>query len=96
MRRLIIWLIVLALLGGGGFWAYQKFFKKEAPSKTALTDFAYVGSITSKVEGSGLTKARNSKTISVPYQGTILELLVEEGQQVYAGDPLYTVDSPAA
>ncbi len=96
IRRLIIWLIVLALLGGGGWWAYQKFFKKEAPTKTALTDFVSIGSITSKVEGSGLTKARNSKTISVPYQGTILELLVEEGQQVYAGDLLYTVDSPAA
>ena len=95
IRRLIVWLVVLALLGGGGWFGYQRFKPKEA-EKEALTDFATVGSITSKVEGSGLTKAKDSRTISITTAGTLIELLVEEGQQVMAGDPLFTIDSPAA
>lgn len=96
VRRLIIWLIVLGLLGGGGYWAYQKFFNKPEASQEALTDFVTYNSITSRVEGSGLTKAAKSSTVSIGTAGTMIEVFVEEGQQVYAGDPLFTIDSPAA
>lgn len=95
LRRRIIWLVILALLAGGGYYGYKQ-FKGKTPQQEALTDFAYIGSITAKVEGSGLTKAKSSKTITLTTAGTVMEVFVEEGQQVFAGDPLFTIDSPTA
>ena len=54
------------------------------------------GSITSTVEGSGLTKAKNSETITLTTAGMVQEVLVTEGQQVTAGTPLFVSDSEAA
>ena len=49
-----------------------------------MTTTVYRGSIQSTVEGYGLTKAKDSATIT-PGTGTILELFVQEGDQVTAG-----------
>jgi len=54
------------------------------------------GSITSTVDGSGLTKAKSSETITLTTTGTVLDVLVTEGEVVTAGTPLFTIDSPAA
>ena len=61
-----------------------------------VTDFVQYGAITAKVEGSGLTKAKSSESISITTAGTVLEVMVTEGQEVTVGTPLFTVDSPAA
>jgi len=61
-----------------------------------VVDVVQYGSITSVVEGSGLTKAKNSETITLTTAGTVMDVFVTEGQQVNAGDPLFTIDSPAA
>ncbi len=63
---------------------------------SAATDFATYSSITSKVEGSGLSKARNSETLSLTTSGTVMDVYVAEGDEVHAGDPLFLIDSPAA
>ena len=56
-----------------------------------MTDFVTRGSIQSMVEGSGTTKAKDSATVT-PGSGTILELFVQEGDQVTAGQQLYRMD----
>lgn len=61
-----------------------------------LTDEVRYGAITSTVEGSGVTRARDSETLTVPFAGTVVEVLVEEGDEVSAGQPLYTIDSEDA
>ena len=48
------------------------------------------------VESSGLTKAKNSETITLTTAGTVMDVFVTEGQMVTAGDPLFVIDSPAA
>ena len=60
-----------------------------------MTTTVYRGSIQSTVEGYGLTKAKDSATIT-PGTGTILELFVQEGDQVTAGQQLYRMDDTAA
>ena len=35
IRRLIVWLVVLALLGGGGWFGYQRFKPKEAEKEAS-------------------------------------------------------------
>ena len=92
--RIIIAVVVLAIIAavlvkvlGGG---------KTAGEQEVVVDMVQYGSITSMVEGSGLTKAKNSETITLTTAGTVLDVFVTEGQQVMAGDPLFTIDSPAA
>ncbi len=53
------------------------------------------GSIQSMVEGSGMTRARNSASVT-PGSGTILELYVQEGNQVTEGQQLYKMDDTTA
>ena len=77
--------ILMKLLGGGSQSESQ-----------VVTDEVQYGSITSTVEGSGLTKAKSSETITLTTTGTVVDVLVTEGQQVTAGTPLFTIDSPAA
>lgn len=91
--RWLIPLVILALvifglarfLGGG----------KEGEQKV-VTDTVQYGSITSTVKGSGLTKAKNSETITLTTSGTVQEVFVEEGQKVTTGERLFMIDSPAA
>ena len=60
-----------------------------------MTDTVQLGSIQSVVEGSGMTKARNSASVT-PGSGTILELYVKEGDQVTEGQQLYKMDDTTA
>ncbi len=92
IRRVIALVLVLAL----GL-AYFKFARKSGSSEQqVVTDIVQYGSITSTVEGSGMVKAKNSETITLATAGTVTDVFVSEGQQVAAGDPLFTYDSPAA
>ena len=80
-----------------GFGLYRHFGKKEgAGEQQVVKDTVMYGSITSTVEGSGMVKAKNSETITLATAGTVTDVFVTEGQQVMAGDPLFTYDSPAA
>ena len=60
-----------------------------------MVDTVQLGSIQSVVEGSGMTKARNSASVT-PGTGTILELYVHEGDQVTEGQQLYKMDDTTA
>ena len=61
-----------------------------------VEDTVQYNSITSTVEGSGITKAKESKTITLTNYGTVQEVYVTEGQQVTAGTPLFVIDSETA
>ena len=92
IRRGIALVIVVALVIGG-----VKFWKGRSPGDTQIvTDVVSYGAITSTVEGNGLTKAKNSETITLTTPGTVQEVMVTEGQMVNEGDPLFVVDSEAA
>ena len=54
------------------------------------------GSITSTVDGSGLTKAKDSETITIATTGTVSEVYVNEGDTVEPGTPLFVIDSDTA
>ncbi len=95
-RRIIRWVIVLVLLAGAGAAAWHFFGNKKGPEAEVVTDFVSYGAITSAVEGSGLTKSKNSETITLTTAGTVMEVFVTEGQQVMAGDPLFVIESEAA
>ena len=70
-------------------------FREDGSKGEVMTDFVTRGSIQSMVEGSGTTKAKDSATVT-PGSGTILELFVQEGDQVTAGQQLYRMDDTTA
>ena len=70
-------------------------FREDGSKGEVMTDFVTRCSIQSMVEGSGTTKAKDSATVT-PGSGTILELFVQEGDQVTAGQQLYRMDDTTA
>ena len=70
-------------------------FREDGSKGEVMTDFVTRGSIQSMVGGSGTTKAKDSATVT-PGSGTILELFVQEGDQVTAGQQLYRMDDTTA
>ncbi|MCI2057287.1 MAG: HlyD family efflux transporter periplasmic adaptor subunit [Oscillibacter sp.] len=96
-RRKVIRWIILAVLVIAGIVALVKFLGggSKAESEVVTNDVTY-GSITSTVEGSGLTKPKDSKAITLTTAGVVQEVYVAEGDHVTAGQQLFSVDSPAA
>ena len=91
--RLVILLLVLAVIGG---ILYKVLGGRKEGESEIITDVVQYGSITSIVDGSGLAKAKSSETITLTTAGTVMDVLVAEGDIVTAGTPLFTIDSPAA
>jgi len=94
-KRIIKWsviggiLIVVAL--GITFGVYKLFFEP-APAIPDQTTYSYRGSFSSFVAGYGQVKASKSETVMLKVGGNVLDLYVMEGQTVYEGDPLFTID----
>lgn len=97
-RRIIRGIVFLLILAGGAYGA--KYYLDNRGSGEAemavITDEVRYDSIKSVVEGSGLTRAKNSETITIATAGTVMDVLVSEGDQVTAGTPLFVIDSDAA
>ena len=91
----IKWVVLALVLLVVAFGMY-KLLTPAKDESTVVTDTVMYGSITSTVEGSGITKPKNSETITLTTTGTVVDVFVTEGQQVTAGTPLFTVDSEAA
>lgn len=95
-KKLIRWLVIL-LAAAVGVAALMKLLgKKGEQAGEVITNTVEYGSITSTVEGSGLTRAKKSEAITIATAGTVQEVFVAEGDRVTAGTPLFTIDSPAA
>lgn len=94
-KRIIGLVIILTIVGGIAFGMYSLLHDEE-PEKTVWSDFVMRGSIQSKVEGNGTTKAQKSATLTLTSGGVVREVFVSQGQKVNEGDPLYTVDSTEA
>lgn len=96
-RRIVRWTVILLILLAIALAAWKFLGGKGGSGESqVVTDMVQYGSITSTVEGSGLTRAKSSETITLTTAGTVLDVLVSEGDVVTAGTPLFTIDSPAA
>ena len=96
VKRIISLIVLLAIIGGIVFGLWYLVFRQDSTVGTPLTDVATIGSIQSVVEGSGNAVPMESAAITLNSAGTVQEVFVTVGQQVFAGDPLYTIDSQEA
>ena len=96
MKRLIALGVAAAFLIGGG--VALKSFLNSGGEETGeiFSQPAMLGTIQSKVSGSGTAKAKESAAITLTQGGTVQEVFVASGQTVMEGQPLYTIFSQAA
>ena len=104
-RKKTVWivLLVLALVGGGGYGAYALGLAPWfAPGEvvegetTLQTASVTVGDLSITADGSGMLVAASEIDLAVSTSGTLGELLVEVGDVVQAGDVLGWIDDTDA
>lgn len=96
IRNIIIAVVVLAALGVGIYFLMGFLNQEETVDSTLQTQPVGFGSIESRVTGSGNARAKESAAITLTQSGIVQTLNVSSGDQVTAGQPLYTIYSEAA
>ncbi|MDD6160932.1 MAG: hypothetical protein PUB51_07370, partial [Oscillospiraceae bacterium] len=76
VKRIISLIVVLAILAGGGFALYRFLNTGNNNIGTIFSQPAYIGSIQSKVSGSGNARASQSAAITLTQSGTVEEVFV--------------------
>jgi RND family efflux transporter MFP subunit len=91
--RLLTWLLVLVVLGGGGYGAYR-WATAERPIEveTAVVSERAAGAQAAVLNASGYVTARRRATVSSKITGKVIEVNVEEGMAVKVGQILARLD----
>lgn len=99
LKKLIGTVVFLGLVGGGGFYYWTT--QMQAPTEETLpvenldsevmTTPVRVGTLNSSVKAEGATAPLSSSGIESQFSGTILQVMVSEGDIVQKGDVLFTV-----
>ena len=92
--RVIIAAGLIILLVGGSVFAAHSLAQYRHGNRltTRPTTIVTYGDIGTYIEGSGETAARNTEELGLGIEGKISQVLVSEGDEVHAGDPLVVVD----
>lgn len=86
-------LIFLFILGVGGYFAYDKFFKAKDEKVEFITKKAKKGSFSKKVDATGEIFATELIDVGAQVSGQIKKLYVKLGDQVKKGDMIASIDS---
>ena len=86
-------LIILLILGVGGYFAYDKFFKAKDEKVEFITKKAKKGSFSKKVDATGEIFATELIDVGAQVSGQIKKLYVKLGDQVKKGDMIASIDS---
>jgi len=95
VKRIIACVVAVALVGGAAY-GLNRLFTEDTVVMSPASTFVYRGSIQTTVNGTGVTRAKDSATIAPSSSGEVLEVFVSEGDWVNAGDPLYIINSSEA
>ena len=95
MRRIIIGIVIIAILALGGYWAYQQFLAPEPEEEetTAEVNTISVNTDVDVVSAEGQIVPRRQANLSFQIGGQVVEVLVEAGDAINAGDPLLRLDA---
>ena len=86
-------LIILLILGVGGYFVYDKFFKIKEEEVEFITKKAKKGSFSKKVDATGEIFATELIDVGAQVSGQIKKLYVKLGDQVKKGDMIASIDS---
>ena len=86
-------LIILLILGVGGYFIYDNFFKVKDEKVEFITKKAKKGSFSKKVDATGEIFATELVDVGAQVSGQIKKLYVKLGDQVKKGDMIASIDS---
>lgn len=86
-------LIILLILGVGGYFVYDNFFKVKDEKVEFITKKAKKGSFSKKVDATGEIFATELIDVGAQVSGQIKKLYVKLGDQVKKGDMIASIDS---
>ena len=94
MKRLIITVLVIVILGAGGFWGYRQYQASQAAKQVNNYQTAKIerGELTAIVGATGTVRSNQTTNVSWQTSGRIGELLVKVGDKVKAGQSLAKLD----
>ncbi len=90
-KRIIIMVLIVAIIGSGGYGVFRLFFYEEP--KQMITGTTTKGSLTTLIEGSATTTPTSFQKLTIPADGTVSKIYVSQGDKVAVGDALYTMDT---
>ena len=86
-------LIILLILGVGGYFIYDNFFKVKDEKLEFITKKAKKGSFSKKVDATGEIFATELIDVGAQVSGQIKKLYVKLGDQIKKGDMIASIDS---
>lgn len=95
-KKLIAGLVIVAVLGTGGWWVLSR----RADRAAARNAVQYVqepvrrSTIRAQVSGSGPVRSVNGVTVKATQSGTVAQILAKDGDRVQAGQPIIRLESP--
>ncbi len=95
MRRVLIILIILALLGAAGIWTYQNYFA-QAEDLAQIDSEEHViepGTLSAVVNATGTILPERQTTLAFKNPGRVAEVLAEEGQVISEGQLLARLET---
>lgn len=94
--KIVMWIVVVILLGGGAYGGY-KYFTRERPVEVEVASVTQraVGTQAAVLNASGYVTARRRATVSSKITGKVVEVNVEEGKAVKEGQILARLDDAA-
>ncbi len=94
--KIVMWVVVLLLLGGGA-WGGYKYFTRERPLEVEVATVSQraAGAQAAVLNASGYVTARRRATVSSKITGKVIEVNVEEGKAVKEGQILARLDDAA-
>ncbi len=92
-KKLVFIFLSIAIIFGGGYFAYAKWFKSD-PTSAVTYQEANVkqGNLTITVDNSGVIDYGETVTIEAKASGEIAEIYVKEGDTIKAGEPIYRLN----
>jgi len=96
MKRALIIILVLAVVGGATWFLYDRANREPAETVTAegyTTQPAFVTSLDAGVTVTGNVVAERNQTVSFASSGTVVAVLVRQGDRVAKGQILAELDT---
>ena len=93
MKRLFVTVMVLGVLGGGGYFGYLQYQKGQNPAPALVHVKAFVDDIEDVVTATGSVEPHETVDVGAQVSGQVTEILVEVGSKVEVGQLLATIDA---
>jgi len=95
MKKWIIGILVVTVVGALGFWGYQSLLAPQAMADTPAEETAIVrrGTLLDTISATGSLAPHTEVAPAFTSGGLVAEVLVEEGQQIEAGQPLVRLNT---